>query len=69
VELTFLDAFSMRIGHSELVYSSNETTYGMGFGWWYRMVRVQFDVASFPIDNYFVDTRKNSYGVTIIADL
>jgi hypothetical protein len=69
VELTLLDAFSMRVGHSDLVYASNETTYGMGFGWWFRIVRVQFDVASFPVDNFLVDARETSYGVSIIADL
>lgn len=68
-ELTFLDAFSMRVGHSDQSISSDTTTYGMGFGWWFHAVRVQFDVASFPTAWLFNDTRENSYGVSIIADL
>lgn len=69
VELTFLDAFSMRIGHSDYFIGYGGTTYGMGFGWWFPMVRVQFDVASFPTAPIFGDSRENSYGVSIIADL
>ncbi len=71
VELTFLDAFSMRVGHSDQIfgYESSGTTYGMGFGWWFRMVRVQFDVASFITSSSFADSRNNIYGISIMADI
>ncbi|MFH1755680.1 MAG: hypothetical protein ABIA59_08245, partial [Candidatus Latescibacterota bacterium] len=69
VELTFIDAFSMRVGHSDQIFAAGGTTYGMGFGWWYRMVRVQFDFASFPTSWIYGDARKNMYGVSIVADI
>jgi hypothetical protein len=69
VEMTFLDAFSMRVGHTDRFISSAGTTYGMGFGWWFRTMRVQFDVANFPTSSFFADARENSYGVSIIADI
>jgi hypothetical protein len=69
-ELTLMDAFSMRVGHSDQIFGGlGGTTYGMGFGWWFRSVRVQFDVASFPTLSFLGDGRNNSYGVSIIADL
>ena len=75
VELTLIDALSMRIGHSDQIFGSGGTTYGIGIGWWFSnekvdyTLRAQFDWASFPISKFIADERENMYGVSIIADI